>query len=537
MSLTPLIGSERTLATSASIVGRLKPGRLVRITVLVRPEKDPESNELAGFATQLASSPLRERAPLSREAYTATYGIAPSDVRRVMQFARKYGLRVVGQPNRGARTVDLQGTATTMGRVFGVELVRVQEQGNIYRSYTGPISIPSDAENLIENIFGFSTRPQVSPRIAYLPRPGIAAPHVGAAAFTADQVAKAYNFPAATGKGQTIAILELGGGARVRDLVTYFKSLNIPKPTIIFVPVGGGSNSPTGNPDSADGEVMLDIEVAGAVAPGAKIVVYFGLNTNQGFFRLINRAVHDRRYSPSIVSISWGGPEDTYTAQDLTSFNKAFQAAAAMGVSVFVAAGDQGSTDGEPPVAHVDFPASSPFVTACGGTRLLTGAGGAVTSETVWNDGAAGGATGGGISAVFPVPDYQQNLYMPQSPNPGAGPGRGVPDVSGNADPVTGYKIIVDGASIVVGGTSAVAPLWAGLAALINESLGQSLGFANPLLYSTTVAAAPGALYDVTQGNNDTTNLGAYYAGPGWDACSGMGTPRGTALLNALQST
>jgi kumamolisin len=538
MSLTPLIGTERTLAKNASVVRRVNPGRLIRFTVLVRTQKDPKNENLAMFVGRLANTPVSTRTPLTREVYAATYGLASTDIQRVRQFARKYGLRIVGRPSRGARTIDLQGSAATVNRVFGVQLVLIHEAGMVYRSYTGPISIPSDAEDLIENVLGFDNRPQASPRFVTLTRSNAVTPQTGAVAFTPVEVAGLYNFPAgAKGEGQTIAILELGGGARRRDLVQYFKSLGIPTPSIVFVPVGAGSNSPTGNPDSADGEVMLDIEVAGAVAPGAKIVVYFGANTSQGFLRVINRAVHDRKHSPSIISISWGGPENTYAAQDLVSFNGAFQAAVAMGISVFVAAGDQGSTDGAGPLANVDFPASSPNVTACGGTRLLAGAAGGLF-ETVWNDGASGGATGGGISAVFAIPPYQQGLSLPQSPNPGAGPGRGVPDVSGNADPVTGYKVLVDGQSMVVGGTSAVAPLWAGLFALINERLRNNVGFANSVLYSTAVASAQG-FHDVTQGNNANFpgQVQVYYAGPSWDACTGLGTPNGAALLTAIQST
>jgi kumamolisin len=544
MSSTPLIGTERTLGRFTSVIGKVNPGRVIRVTVLLKTEKDPANKNLEAFVTRLTGVGVGERDHLSRETYAATYGLAPSDVQRVRQFAAKYGLRVVGRPFRDARTAVLAGTAATLSQVFGVQLVGVRERGKIYRSYIGAISIPSDAENLIENVLGFDTRPQVRPQFVALPGSWSVAPST-VHAFAPAQVAKAYDFPSGvTGKGQTIGIIECGGGARIRDLVKYFRWLRVPKPRTVFLPVGAGSNSPSG-PNSNDGEVMLDIEVAGGVAPGAKIVVYFGTGTNQGFLRTIHRAVHDRKHQPSIISISWGGAENTYAAQDLISYNEAFQAAAAMGVSVFVAAGDTGSTDANPgesnpePAANADFPGSSPYVTDCGGTRLVMDAKGARFSETVWNDGPGGGAGGGGISAFFPVPAYQQGLSLPQSPNTGAPPGRGVPDVSGNADPQTGYKILVDGKWTVVGGTSAVAPLWAGLFALINEKLGRNVGFANTLLYSAGVASAPGVFYDVTQGNNVNYwgQVQAYYSGPGWDACTGLGTPNGTALLNAIQSS
>jgi kumamolisin len=191
---------------------------------------------------------------------------------------------------------------------------------------------------------------------------------------------------------------------------------------------------------------------------------------------------------------------------------------------VCVAAGDGGSSDGVTDGnAHVDFPASSPHVLACGGTRLQ-GSGNTIGSETVWNDGSQGGATGGGVSDAFPLPAWQNGAGVPVSVNPGARIGRGVPDVAGDADPATGYSVLVDGQSTVYGGTSAVAPLWAALIARINQQLGKPAGFVNALLY--THAAA---LHDVTTGSN-----GAYSAGPGWDACTGLGSPDGTRIATAL---
>jgi kumamolisin len=213
----------------------------------------------------------------------------------------------------------------------------------------------------------------------------------------------------------------------------------------------------------------------------------------------------------------------------MTAFDQAFQAAGALGVTVTVAAGDNGSSDGvNDGLAHVDFPASSPNVLACGGTRLI-GSGQTITSETVWNDGASGGATGGGISAFFiPPPAWQSNINLPPSVNPGAKPGRGVPDIAGDADPVTGYQVRVDGQNTVIGGTSAVAPLWAGLVALFNQSLGNSVGYLNPWFYISVTSVA-GAFHDITSGNN-----GAYQARAGWDACTGLGSADGAKIQGTL---
>ena len=308
-----------------------------------------------------------------------------------------------------------------------------------------------------------------------------------------------------------------GGGFRPADITQYFESLKLKAPSVKSVSIDHGKNRPT-NAQSADGEVMLDIEVAGAVAPGANIVVYFAPNTSRGFQDALSTAIHDARNNPSVVSISWGGPEANWTQQSMTTFDQVAQEAAALGVTITVASGDSGSSDGlTDGNNHVDFPASSPHVLACGGTRL-TEAKGKITAETVWNDGAEGGAGGGGYSGIFDRPEWQAAVVTQNA--------RGVPDVAGDADPDTGYQILVDGQSMSIGGTSAVAPLWAGLIALLNQKLNTRLGFINPTLYSLDQTEN---FHDITVGNN-----GAFAARPGWDPATGLGSPNGAKLLLAL---
>jgi kumamolisin len=213
--------------------------------------------------------------------------------------------------------------------------------------------------------------------------------------------------------------------------------------------------------------------------------------------------------------------------------NQAFHDAAALGVTICSAAGDNGSSDGvNDGSVHVDFPASSPYVLACGGTKLQ-GSGQTISSEVVWNE-QNNGATGGGVSTVFSLPDYQTNAGVPALAGNGGNKGRGVPDIAGNADPVTGYEVLVDGQSFVIGGTSAVAPLWAGLVAIFNQQLGRPVGFLNPALYQ--IGQKGGSFRDITSGNNDTSGSGSYTSGPGWDACTGWGSPNGVNLLQALQA-
>jgi kumamolisin len=278
------------------------------------------------------------------------------------------------------------------------------------------------------------------------------------------------------------------------------------------VSVDGGMNSPDG--DGADVEVGLDIEVAGAVAPGAKMAVYFAPNTDAGYLDAITTAVHDSGNAPSVISTSWGSSEPNWSNLTLQAFEMAFQDAAALGVTVFASSGDNGATDGTTDL-NVDFPASAPSAVGCGGTTLDI-RGGRITSEIVW------GGSGGGVSRFFPLPSWQQSARIPAGPN--GFQGRGVPDVAGVADPGTGYQCFVHGTWMQVGGTSAVSPLWAGLIALVNAQKGGRSGLITPTLYGQT-----GALRDIIAGNN-----GHYRAGPGWDACTGYGTPNGPALLKTL---
>ncbi len=276
--------------------------------------------------------------------------------------------------------------------------------------------------------------------------------------------------------------------------------------------------------------MALDIEVAGATAPGARIAVYFGSNSDQGFLDAINAAIHDSVRNPSVISISWGSPENTWTPQTIDAFNAAFHDAALLGLSVCVAAGDGGSSDGESDHhRHVELPASSPWVLACGGTTLVADTSG-IQSETVWNDGTNGGATGGGVSSHFSRPKYQSKVNVPTPTGTVNKTGRGVPDVAAVADPATGYDVTVNGESGVVGGTSAVAPFWAALIALCNEQLGRNLGWFHPALYGTVTQHH--ALHDIIAGTN-----GAYHAAIGWDPCTGLGSPDGQAILAVLKTS
>ncbi|HXM44699.1 MAG TPA: S53 family peptidase [Bryobacteraceae bacterium] len=522
-----LPGSERSARRGSRVVGAPDPNQQIKISVRVRPR---QTLQTLASANELNATPPARRKYLSREQFAASYGANPVDLAKIEAFAHEHNLTVV-EASQARRTVVLSGTIAALSGAFGVYVANYEHPEGDFRGRTGPIYIPEDLTGIVQGVFGFDNRPQARPHFRQHKKQP-AQP----SGYTPLQVAQLYNFPAGlNGTGECIGILEFGGGYTTSDLNTYFQGLGIATPSITAVSVDGVTNQPAPGQDSPDTEVMLDIEVSGAVAPGANVVVYFSNFTEQGWVDAVTTAVHDSVHNPSVLSISWGYAEgqSIWSAGAIQAVNEAFQAAAAMGVTVCCAAGDDGSRDQvDDGLAHCDFPASSAFVLACGGTTLQS-SGAGVASETVWNDGPNGGATGGGISDSIDLPTWQANAHVPPSVNPGGRIGRGVPDVAGNADPETGYQILADGQSGVVGGTSAVAPLWAGLIALINQKLGTHVGFLNPLLYSQLATAS--ALNDITVGNNDITGqIGGYSAGPGWDACTGYGSPNGAAIGNSL---
>jgi kumamolisin len=545
--LVPLSGSERSELPGATAASSpLDEGQQITVTVMLRRRAAVPSALIEGPET-VSTTQLGEQ-----------YGAAGADAQLVTQVLGEFGLTVT-ETHLASRRLKVTGTIAAMQSAFGTTLTAVTSphpdgSGDVTHRYrTGSLSVPAQLSGIITAVLGLDDRPQARPqfrrgpasgaRAAAEPEDGPAAPAAKGGALTAPQVASFYQFPPGTdGTGQTVAIIELGGGYTQADLTTYFSGLGLSVPPVTAVGVSGAANTPGGD---ADGEVELDIEVVGGVAPGAAQKVYFADNTDQGFIDAISQAVHDTP-TPVAVSISWGQSEDQWSAQSRTAMDQAFADAAALGVTVTVAAGDNGSSDdpnGQSSV-HCDFPASSPHALACGGTKLIGNTSSfAITSEVVWNELASNeGAGGGGVSDVFGLPSWQANAGVPAAASGGgsgnagggnAGGGRGVPDVAGNADPVTGYLVVVDGQRTPIGGTSAVAPLWAGLIARLAQATGKSFGLIQPMLYAGVApgTAQPG-FNDIVSGSN-----GAYQAGPGWDACTGLGSPNGAALLKLLSGT
>ncbi|MDR5824516.1 S53 family peptidase [Caballeronia sp. LZ043] len=522
MAKQPVSGSDKIHPEGAKCIGACDPGEQIEVIVMLRRKDE------AGFKEMMARIDAGDAPaqPVSRAEFDKRFTASDADVEKVKAFAKQYGLTVV-RAETETRSVVLKGTIEQFQKAFDVKLERFQHH-NIgeYRGRAGPVNVPDDMHDAVTAVLGLDSKPQARPHFRFRP-PFKPARGAAPASFTPVDLARLYDFPDGNGAGQCIAIIELGGGYRDSDLSAYFKKLGVKAPTVISVGVDNAKNAPTGNPNGPDGEVTLDIEIAGAIAPAARIAVYFAPNSDAGFVDAVNRALHDSSNQPSVISISWGGPESNWSSQSISAFNAVLQSAAALGVTVCAASGDSGSSDGASDGAdHVDFPASSPYVLGCGGTSLTASASG-IGSEVVWNDGDQGGSGGGGVSSVFALPVWQKGLSVTRNGRHAALAKRGVPDVAGDASPQTGYEVLIDGEETVVGGTSAVAPLWAALIARINALNGSPAGFVNPKLYK-----AQTAFHDITEGNN-----GTFSASAGWDACTGLGSPDGGKIAAALKSS
>jgi kumamolisin len=505
----------------------------------------------------------QQRPPtLSRERFAALYGATDGDLEAVADFARSNGLAVIGR-NTSARTVTISGPSARVGRAFGVELGRYESSEETYRGREGYIYVPEALAELVEGVFGLDNR-----RMAWR-----ANNPAGTSPLTPPQVANLYNFPTWNAVSQTIGIVEFSGpgpsiptcGFSLADVQLFMASLGpgFQVPTITTVNVDGAPNAFAGSaqniaPNDPDIEVALDIQVAGSVAQGADMAVYFTPGTEQGWIDAINTAVFDTSNSPSALSISWGAPESAWSTSAINNLSITFQEAALIGVTVFASSGDQGTdcgvNDGR---AHVLYPASDPWITACGGTYTANVAGSAFTQGT-WSD--STGATGGGVSEVLPLPVWQAGAGVPVSVNPSHHQGRGVPDIAGNASPLSGYVLYVYGQQTtaltlttgpqagsplgVIAGTSAVAPLYAALVALINADSGLSIGYLNPTLYAIAEDPAQSVFTDIADGARNSVPISppnppgsvspGYTSGPGWDACTGWGVIDGNALVAAL---
>ena len=534
--------SQRLMARGARKTGAADPKEVLSVSIRVRRRADaPPLPDPATFS----ATPKGERQYLSREDFAAHYGATQEDLDKIAKFGLDHGLSVV-ESSIPRRTVRLSGTVAQISKAFAVELGLYETATEKYRGREGYVHVPHEIADIVDGVFGLDNRKMAGPHIRIGAAPvAEASPAAGGSPaqatvpLTPPQVAQLYNFPTSpNASGQTIGIFEFGGGYKPSDVQLFYTSIKATVPSITPVSVDGQTNNP--GSDSYTTETLLDIGVAGSVAPGVKLAVYFAPWTEQGWVDIVTTAINDSKNRPSVISISYGWPENdtfgslTWSQAAIDAVNQTFQEAAAMGVTIFVSSGDNGSSCGQPGgKAHVEYPGSDPYVTCCGGTTI-SNVSGLNFTEDVWND---NGVTGGGISDIFVAPTYppvwQSMANVPGSANDGH-KGRGIPDIAGNADELSGYTLFQNGVSLgPVGGTSAVAPLYAGLAALMNAGLGEPVGYLNPNLY----AVPYGYVYrDINDGkSNASGGAPGYTAGPGWDACTGLGSVVGVALENALR--
>jgi kumamolisin len=495
-------------------VGPSNPDAEISVTVMVR-SKAP-SQEMDETLARIVSG---KQKPLTDAEFDSLFGADPGSMSRVQMFASENGLKVEKADARSGQ-VKLRGSVKELSHAFGVQLDDYKDGAVVSRESTGKVILPRALAGDVKGVFGLDNRRQADPRFRTRPDSASA---MAAGGYLPNEVASAYNFPTESlGAGQSVAIIELGGGLNLSDNSQYFRDHGLKEPQIQIVGVDGAKNSPGAD---ADGEVALDVQVIGAVAPDANQQLIFAPNSDQGFVDAITRATFPEAGDKqnTAISISWGECESAWSDQAIANMNEAFKKAALKGISVFAASGDTGAKDqSKDGKYNADYPPSDPFVTGCGGTTLSRGG-----TEVAWNDGWFGGSTGGGISQKFDVPDFQKETRLPANANKDGKPGRGDPDVSGNASPTTGYRIRVNGQEQVTGGTSAVSPLYAGLVMRLNGALGHPAGYLNPFFYKN---GASGIFNDVTSGNNN-----GYNAGPGWDACTGWGSINGQKLLELLR--
>jgi kumamolisin len=520
-------GSNRTLEAGAKATNRTDPNSTIEVTVKLRRKT----------ALLVKGRPA---AAISRSQFASRYGASKADIDKVVKAMAAFGLKVV-DIDRAARSIRFSGTVGSMEDAFNVKLVDYEASYGHFHGRVGYVYVPRAVKGQIEAVFGLDNR-RVARRGTGLTKEPGAKSAMRKAWSLPSELAARYEFPSGTGKGQTIGLIEFGGGFFPADLKHFCSVAGVREPDVVTLSVDG---TPTNAKDGAEAEVMLDVEVVTGVCPDANLVVYFGSWSEQGWIAVLDAAIHDAKNDPSVLSISWGNAEDAdnWTEQARNAVNASLKDAVMLGITVCCAAGDDGSSNAIPDGhAHVAFPGSSPLVLCVGGTSRSSKS--TAKPDLVWKQGnglrspgSNAGSAGGGVSAVFKRPAWQSAIRI-KSVNPGAIVGRVTPDVSANADWVAApYLLVVDGELRKSGGTSASTALCAALVALINEASGARAGYLTPLLYqASSDGSTIGSIgcSDVVSGNNSTDKLGGYSAAPGYDAASGWGTPNGRKLLASL---
>lgn len=511
-----------------NFLGQLESDRLIEFQIHFNPEifnHDAESHSLLETHS--------ERKFLSHEEYEKLYGLSADTVEQVEKLAGLHGLKIL-TIDKAKRLAILEGTTEQINNTFLIQMGYFENHDPDAKQhaigYAGSPQLEAPLADKVASIEGLSTHDKKEKRVRNIQNlqamPASPTRKVG---YWPSLVGDAYQFPDADGKGQCLGIVELGGTFKQADIDGYFKDLGIPSPEIVVV-----GNQPKSNPQSysEDIEVTSDIQVAGALVPKAKIVLYYG-NT---ILEAMKLAISDTKNSPSVLSISWAASEFQYSNAQLSALAQASYEAALKGITVLGASGDHGAYNvGLAPkgmnMPNVNIPASLTYVLGCGGTTLQL-SNETISSEVVWNEaiGTMHAGTGGGFSNKFGRPPFQVEAtshyfkYYPSLNNTA----RGVPDVGASASNATGYTVLFNGVWMKVGGTSLSTPLWAALISRLNQLLGHRLGFFNQTLYRL---AGTSAFRSIVQGNNGYYNALTY-----WNPCTGLGSPSGKEILEFLKN-
>ncbi len=493
----------------------------LELVICLKPnlEYEKPSNEELGLSTR----------QLNYKLFHQKFSTQQNHMDAVVDYLKYFGLTIVST-SLEKRMIVVSGSKQNISAAFYTQIEKFTEGTESFYMSTRDVHFPEEVFEYIEDVIGLSTkefkRPESNDNIILkrdcntglfrgeLMREIVPTPD----GFTGAQVADLYSFPEADGKNQTIGIIELGGGFSETDFENYFNDIGIDCPEVIISLVGNGKNV---SDSKYDGEVMLDVEIVGAIVPKSTLVVYFAENNHAGFFQALQEAIHDTVNCPSVISISWGLAEKYWTQSNIDSFESILKDASILGITICVSSGDSGASDGESGL-NVQYPSSSLYSLSCGGTSISVTKG-VISNEEVWETWA--GSTGGGFSNMLCIPDFQKGII----PNGIVSPliYRGVPDVAGSANAWAGYYILVNGEKTEKGGTSAVAPLWAGLICRINQLLNKRLGYITPKFYELNNTDA---FNQIIKGGN-----GAYTGGPIWNPCTGLGSPNGINLLEKLK--
>jgi kumamolisin len=539
---TPLNGSEHQHPTNHKRLNATADHETVTVTMIVR--RKPGGAKMRGLG-DFAVKHGAAHAASTHANFAGDHGADPKELALVAAFAQSHGLKV-DDSNPARRSVVVSGTVAAINKAFDVTLHDYDSPRGKYRGHEGSAGLPHGLTGIVEAVSGLDNRQVPARHYAARHRSSVSLDPPHTKPLTPLQVAQLYSFPAGNGAGQTIGIYEMqtgegSAGYTAQDLALTMQAMGgeLTAPTPTDVAVDG-----VGNAGVSDGETVLDITVSSAIAQGAKIAVYFTGGTTQNILHVLQTMIHPGSGDPvpTVISISYGwGPDDenadSFSATEYTEIDQLFQDAANLGITVLVSSGDSGAFIESKKQAQASFPASDPWVLACGGTTIGNVSGSSFT-EYVWNDTWQGGSggTGGGVSARYPVPSYQSSVEVPKRNVTGTS-GRGLPDIAGNASVNSGYPLFLAGQSSgPIGGTSAVAPLYAGLVAVMNGNLGSSVGFINPTLYGMAASAFNDVFGPPGPANNSYNGTTGYPASKGWNACTGFGSVNGTALQAALQA-